>query len=173
MTGHRDKAPGQMLRESLLHACNNRNPISNVRIQIVGKRDARVLDYAPVTSLSFNSKFPSCSPFKTPLPSSVSSGFPSGVVAAEKNRGCQSTPSSSLCFAFCLCLSSSSCLRVVARAYWREVIASVTPDQNFRDSLGSWSSFGGRSLGATERGLRSIRRVCVLCGYVSGYSCSR
>lgn len=45
----------------------------------------------------------------------------------------------------------------MARENWRLEIASVTEDQKRRDSLGSWAVTGGRSLGATVRGERSIR----------------
>ena len=42
-------------------------------------------------------------------------------------------------------------------------MASVTPDQKRRDSLGSCFSVGGRTLGATLRGHRSMIRCWVSC----------
>lgn len=116
--------------------------------------------YAPATLLSLNSHLSSCKPFKASLPSSVNSGLPSGEVAPTKNLGVHSVPASSRSLAFSRCRSSSSCLSAVAREYCREVMASVTEDQKRRDSLGSWAAGGGRSLGATDKGARSIRRVC-------------
>jgi hypothetical protein len=113
-------------------------------------------DQAPKTSLSANSHFPSWSPLSTSFPSSVSSGRPSGVTAPTKNLGCHSAPLSSLSFAFVLCLSSNSCFKVVARENCLAAMASVTPDQKRRLSLGSCCSVGGRILGATDRGVRSM-----------------
>lgn len=118
-------------------------------------------NYAAVTSLSFNSHFPSCNFFNASFPSSVSSGFPSGVVDPVKNLGCHAVPASSRDLAFCLCRSSISCFKVVARENCRDVMASVTPDQKRRDSLGSCSFVGGRDLGATESGERSTMSVWV------------
>jgi hypothetical protein len=112
---------------------------------------------APVTSLSPNSHRSPCNPSNTILPSSVNSGLPSGVTAPTKNLGFHSTPLSSLSFAFARCFSSSSCFRLVARENCRAVMASVTPDQKRRLSLGSCCEGGGRILGATVRGARSIR----------------
>lgn len=123
---------------------------------------ARYLHYA-ATFPSLISHLSSCSRLNTSLPSSVNSGFPSGVVAPTKNRGVHTVPASSLSFAFCRCPSSSSCLSAVARENCRAVIASVTPPQKRKDSLGSWTVAGGRTLDATERGARSIIRFWVSC----------
>jgi hypothetical protein len=49
----------------------------------------------------------------------------------------------------------------VARENCRAVMASVTLDQKRRDSLGSWASVGGRILGATESGVRSMMGIWV------------
>jgi hypothetical protein len=129
------------------------HPLSSLKKERQGKGGCQ----APNTSLSFNSHLSSCSPFNASFPSSLSSGRPSGVTAPTKNRGCHSAPLSSLSFALALCRSSSSCFKVVARENWRAVMASVTPDQKRKLSLGSCCSVGGRILGATERGARSIR----------------
>jgi hypothetical protein len=83
------------------------------------------------------------------------------VTAPTKNLGCHSVFISSRSFALALCRSSSSVLRLVARENCRAVMASVTLDQKRRDSLGSWASVGGRILGATESGVRSIMGIWV------------
>jgi hypothetical protein len=100
-----------------------------------------------------------CRPFRTSSPSFVRSGFPTGVVAPVKNLGCHSTFLALRSAAFSRCRSSSSCLSCVARLYCLLRIASVTPDQNLRDSLGSWSSTGGTNLATGNSGLRSMRRI--------------
>lgn len=115
---------------------------------------------------SLISQFPSFNAFNVNLPSSVKSGLPliSPFKLSVKNRGCHSSSFSSLCLALTLCASSNSCFSVVARLNWRELIASVTPAQNRRDSFGSWEDVGGTILGITERGVRSRRRICRSCG---------
>jgi len=141
-----------------LHPRNDTQASSERRKEARHRKGERERSHqAPVTSLSPNSHRSPCNPSNTILPSSVNSGLPSGVTAPTKNLGFHSTPLSSLSFAFALCFSSSSCFRVVARENCRAVMASVTPDQKRRLSFGSCCEGGGRILGATVRGVRSIR----------------
>jgi hypothetical protein len=100
-----------------------------------------------------------CKPLSAASPSWVRSGRPTGVTAPVKNLGCHSLSEAFLSAAFCLCFSSISVFRFVARVYCLPTIALVTPSQNFKDSLGSCSSRGGTTLGMASNGLRSMIRI--------------
>lgn len=117
---------------------------------------------APNSLFGASLKLFACNPLSTSSPSLVRSGFPMGVTAPVKNRGCHSADLALRSAAFARCFSSISCLSVVARLYCLLRMASVTFSQNLRDSLGSCSSIGGTTLGTGKSGLRSMRR-CFSC----------
>ena len=113
----------------------------------------------PGSCLISSSHFPSCSICNTLRPSSVKSGLPRGVMLPLKNQGFQTTPFSCLSFAFSRCLSSISCLTVVALENCLERMAEVTPFQKCRDSISSCICSGGIIFGWTDKGRRSMRRI--------------